>query len=103
MRLEKAGITNPTAILDAGWKSLVKTLHRGKYGRFDESTATRLLKIANLLNEKYHGKITNLLKKAKDKAQLEEMLQEFNGYGPVTTRIFIQGLEKSNILTSFIN
>ena len=101
--LEKAGITNPSAILNAGWKNLVKILHRGKYGRFDESTATRLLKIANLLNEKYNGTITNLLKKAHNKQELDVILQEFNGIGPVTSQIFMQGLEKSNILTSLVS
>jgi len=55
-----------------------------------------------LLNEKYHGTITNLLKKAHNKHELDLMLQEFNGIGPITSQIFMQGLEKSNILTSLV-
>ena len=91
---EKEGLLSPDKILKAGWDKLVEVLDRGHYVRYDFSTATKLLEICKKLKEKY-GNLTNLIKSAKNKKELIRKLLEFKGIGPVTVRIFLQGLDKN--------
>jgi len=87
----KHGVTTPDKILETGWDGLVRILDDGGYVRYDFSTATRLLEIANTLMERYGGLI-ELYKAAADARDLEKRLQEFKGIGPVTTNIFLREL-----------
>ncbi len=90
---KKAGLLTPEKILKTGWKKLVKVLGKGHYVRYDFSTATKLLEISKELKKKY-GNVSNLLKSAKNKKDLEQKLLEFKGIGPVTTRIFLRDILK---------
>lgn len=90
---EKEGLLSPDKILKAGWDKLVKVLDQGHYVRYDFSTATKLLDICKELKEKY-GNLTNLLKQAKSRKDLERKLQKFKGIGPTTTGIFLRDLRK---------
>ncbi len=90
---EKARILSPKQILAAGWDRLVQVLDSGGYVRYDFSTATRLLEISRGLLDKYGEKpLTKIHKIAKDKKELESILQSFKGIGPVTTNIFLREL-----------
>jgi endonuclease III len=86
------GLTNPDAILRAGWDKLVEVLDRGHYVRYDFSTATKLLDVSKALKEKY-GTITNLLKQSKTIDDLSSRLQEFKGVGPKTVEIFLRDMK----------
>jgi endonuclease III len=88
---ENAGLTNPDAIIQAGWDKLVEVLDRGHYVRFDYSTATKLLEVCKALKEKY-GTITNLLKQARSIDELSSRLQEFKGIGQKTAEIFLRDI-----------
>ncbi len=90
---ERAGVLSPKVILTAGWDRLVKILDTGGYVRYDFSTATKLLEISKDLVTKY-GKepLTAIHKIAKNKKELESILQSFKGVGPVTTNIFLREL-----------
>ena len=90
--LIKAGLTNPDAILKAGWDRLVKVLDQAHYVRFDFSTATKLLDICKNLKEKY-GTLTNLFVQSKNIKDLKYRLYEFKGVGHVTTRIFLRDIK----------
>src|SRR5947209_16065583 len=63
------GLTNPDAILQAGWDKLVEVLDRGHYVRYDFSTATKLLDVSKVLKEKY-GTIANLLKQRSEERRV---------------------------------
>jgi len=90
---EKAGILCPSEILKAGWDKLVQVLDAGGYVRYDFSTATKLLEISKSLLDKYgENPLTEIHKIAKDKKELESILQSFKGIGPVTTNIFLREL-----------
>lgn len=91
LEFKKAKILTAEAILKAGWDRLVEILDKGKYVRYDFSTATKLLEICKLLKAKY-GTLTNLHKQAKDSRDLEKRLMEFKGIGPITTNIFLREL-----------
>lgn len=88
---ERAEITTPEKILDAGWDKLVEVLDSGGYVRYDFSTATKLLEISKLLKAKY-GSLENLHASAKDSRELEKRLLEFKGVGPTTVNIFLREL-----------
>jgi len=90
---EKAKLFSPDKILKAGWNKLVKILDKGHYVRYDFSTADKLLEICRELKQKY-GSLTNLIKSAKNKKELERKLQGFKGIGPVTVRIFLEEMKK---------
>ena len=85
------GLTNPDAIIQAGWDKLVEVLDKGHYVRFDYSTATKLLDVCRALKEKY-GTITNLLKQVQSIDELSSRLQEFKGVGPKTAEIFLRDM-----------
>ena len=88
---EKAGLTDPEAILQAGWDRLVEILDKGHYVRYDYSTATKLLEVFQQLKERY-GTIHNLLSQSTNVQDLSSRLQEFRGIGPKTASIFIDEL-----------
>jgi len=89
----KARILSPKQILAAGWDRLVQVLDSGGYVRYNFSTATKLLETSRGLLDKY-GKspLTKIHEIAKDKKELESILQSFKGIGPVTANIFLREL-----------
>lgn len=88
---ELYGIDSVEKIIAAGWDELVRILDEGGYVRYDFSTATKLLDIAQMLKEKY-GSLENLYNQSSDTKDLERRLQEFKGIGAVTTQIFLREL-----------
>ena len=85
------GLTNPDAILAAGWDRLVEVLDKGHYVRYDFSTATKLLEVCKALKEKY-GTLSNLFEQARTADELSAHLQEFKGIGPKTAQIFLRDI-----------
>ena len=85
------GLTNPDAIIQAGWDKLVEVLDKGHYVRFDYSTATKLLDVCRALKEKY-GTITDLLKQVQSTDELSSRLQEIKGIGQKTAEIFLRDI-----------
>lgn len=86
------GLTNPKAILDAGWDFIVEVLDEGGYVRYDFSTATNIIENMKFLMEKYHGDIDNVNEYAFDERDLEARLMEFRGFGPTAINIFLREL-----------
>jgi len=91
LTFEQEDLTNPDAILDAGWDRLVEVLDEGGYTRYDFSTATFLLGISKALKEKY-GSLEKLHSEAASPTDLECRLEEFKGVGPVGVNIFLREL-----------
>ncbi len=91
LRFEQEELTNPDAILQAGWDQLVEVLDSGGYTRYDFSTATNLLGIMKSLKETY-GDLEKLHEQSGSNTDLERRLQEFKGVGPVCTSIFLREL-----------
>ena len=94
-------LLTPQRIVNAGWDYLVNpVLREGGYVRYDESTATKLLKICQNLIVEYDGSLKKLHDIAADSNDLELRLLNFYGIGPVTVNIFLRELrpfwEKSN-------
>jgi hypothetical protein len=87
--LVAARLTDPNAVLKAGWDKLVRLLDRAHYVRYDFSTATKLLEVCRELKLRY-GTLTNLLAQARTAPDLSRKLQEFKHIGPITARIFLR-------------
>lgn len=90
---EKAGIVSLDTILNAGWHKLVSVLDKGHYVRYDYSTASKLLSICKQIKKKY-GSLGNLMKESEDMIDLKRRLEDFDGIGPVTARIFVRDVRK---------
>jgi len=88
---QEEGITTPKAMLDAGWHKLVQVLDAGGYVRYDFSTASTLLEISRALLYK-HGDLERIHAKARSPLELEALLMEFKGVGPVAVNIFLREL-----------
>jgi len=90
-QFKSCNVLTPKAIANTGWDGLVKLLDDGGYVRYDFSTASKLLDLVKQLRQNY-GTLTELHKKAKNPKDLENMLLQFKGIGPVTMNIFLREL-----------
>lgn len=80
----------PQKLCKCSWQELVDMLGEGHYVRYDESTADRLLKLCEKLNEEYDGKVSAIHEKSENRKDLEKRLRDFNGIGPKTIEIFMR-------------
>ncbi|MBC6465196.1 endonuclease [Actinomadura alba] len=84
-----AGGTTPRGMTRLSWQDRVDALGRGHYVRYDESTATRLGEMSDLVREKYGGDLRRLARDSEhDPGRARELLQEFSGIGPTGAGIF---------------
>lgn len=100
---ERERIVTPEAVIEAGWDRLVQILDNGGYVRYDFSTASNLVEMANELKKRYVS-LENLYREAQNSKELEKRLMEFKGVGPITVNIFLRELKpiwkKANPLIS---
>lgn len=90
--LERAGVRT---IEDAGLRTgpeLVVLLDEGRYVRYDERTAARLLALADVLAQRHRGRVADLGEQIEDPAELERALRSLPGWGPVTVHAFLREL-----------
>lgn len=84
-----AGGTTGAGMLKLTWQQRVDALGRGRYVRYDESTATRLGECAMLLRDRYRGDLRRLAAAADGSARASgDLLRAFPGIGPAGVKIF---------------
>jgi hypothetical protein len=89
-----AGYRSPKAMCEASWQGRVDALGRGRYRRYDESTATRLGDGAALLSARWRGDLRRLRDKAGgDGDRISAQLTEFPGIGPTGASIFLREVQ----------
>jgi endonuclease III len=93
----KENLVSAESVLNAGWDKLVTVLDRGHYVRYDFSTATKLLKVCQMLKKKYGASVKSIIESAKGRRDLVRRLEEFYGVGPMTSGIFVRELFRKNI------
>ena len=87
--LFKAGGGTPRGMSRLTWQERVDALGRGHYVRYDESTATRLGEMAELVQDKYDGDLRRLpIEAERDRDRAADLLKEFKGIGPTGVDIF---------------
>ncbi|MFB0532993.1 MAG: hypothetical protein ACETVU_04920 [Desulfatiglandales bacterium] len=89
---EKEDLVTPEAIINAGYDKVVQVLDAGGYVRYDFSTASNLLSMAERL-KKIYDSLDKLYDQAQDSIDLEKRLIEFRGVGPTTINIFLRELK----------
>ncbi|UBI09494.1 endonuclease [Corynebacterium coyleae] len=77
-----AGLTSPSALVEAPRSQLIRIFGAAGYARYDESTATRLHAMAHLLCDDYSGDLRNLRPGA------PSSLEVFDGVGPACATMF---------------
>ena len=87
--LFRDGIVRPAAIKRRGWDGLVAILDRGGYVRYDFSTATKLLAIAEALPG---DALRTIVRGASSAGDVEGALTRIKGVGPKTVAIFLREL-----------
>ncbi|MEV5276708.1 endonuclease [Streptomyces sp. NPDC051994] len=94
--LFRARLRTPRTMAATDWQTIVDALGRAHYVRYDESTATALLKGAELLLDRWRGDLRRMRDEADGEPQrLRELLQEVPRIGPVGADIFcreVQGI-----------
>jgi endonuclease III len=88
--LKEEGLTEPREMIGAGWNRLVEVLDSGGYVRYDFSTASTLLKLAETV--KSTENLERIAGTARSPRELERRLMELPGVGPVATSIFLREL-----------
>lgn len=93
LSFQKHGLLSPQKIRKAGWSFLVNPVMReGGYVRYDESTASKLLRICGTLKDQYQDSLSELFRQSTNNRDLQQRLDEFYGVGPVTVNIFLREL-----------
>lgn len=81
---------SPRKLCNCSWQTLVDMLGEGRYVRYDESTAERLLKLCDRLNKEYKGRVGTIFEVSDSRKELDRRLGEFEGVGPKTIEIFMR-------------
>jgi hypothetical protein len=71
---------------------LITMLDAGGYARYDVRTATRLLELAEIINERYDGQVAVIGRRFAAYPGLRAALDALPGWGPVTVRLFLREL-----------
>lgn len=98
-------ILSASAIVNAGWDSIVEVLDGGGYVRYDFKTATKLLEVSRSLIDRYGGDLNALHSHASDPGDLGSRIKALGrGVGEVTVNIFLREMrgiwEKASPLPS---
>jgi endonuclease III len=92
--LFRAGWRTPDAVLKADRQDLIHAFGRAHYVRYDESSATRLVDLANLVKDRYHGDLRGLAEESgRDVGEAKRLLKEFNGIGDTGADIFLREIQ----------
>lgn len=92
--VEKHRRDTPSKLAACTSGQLVRMLGEARYTRYDESTASRLLKLSERLSHDYGGKVLNILEVSKDRSEFESRLKKFEGIGPKTVEIFMRDAQQ---------
>lgn len=88
--VRKHKVDSVAKVADCSHRQLVAMLGEGRYARYDESTATRLVALGKGLQQDYAGRVGELLRHSLDRNDCAERLQAYAGIGPKTAQIFLR-------------
>ncbi|OBF56663.1 endonuclease [Mycobacterium sp. 852002-50816_SCH5313054-b] len=92
--LFKAGLRTPKAVLAAHRQTMISAFGRAHYVRYDESSATRLTDMAELVRDEYAGDLRGIAERSRhDVATAKRMLKEFKGIGGTGADIFLREVQ----------
>ncbi|BCQ09004.1 endonuclease [Mycobacterium heckeshornense] len=92
--LFKEGLRTPKTVLAADRQTMITAFGRAHYVRYDESSATRLTRIAERVRDEYAGDLRELARRSDhDVRAAGRLLTMFNGIGPTGAQIFLREVQ----------
>ncbi|WP_046301514.1 endonuclease [Mycobacterium sp. UM_Kg27] len=92
--LFKCGLRTPHKVLEAERQTLIDGMGRAHYRRYDESSATMLVELAEAVQTDYGGDLRLLAERSgRDIATAAEALKSFKGIGDVGASIFLREVQ----------
>lgn len=92
--LFKAGLRTPKAVLDSDRQTMIDAFGRASYARYDESSATRLTEMAQLVVDEYSGDLREIARRSgADVDAAERMLKKFKGIGDTGADIYLREVQ----------
>lgn len=92
--LFREGLRTPKAVLDADRRTMIDAFGRAQYARYDESSATRLTEMAQLVVHEYSGDLRELARRSHgDVDAAKRMLKEFKGIGDTGADIYLREVQ----------
>lgn len=90
----RTGLRTPKAVREADRSALIAAFGRAHYVRYDESSATRMADIAEMVLEVYADDLRGLASEAKrDVAAAKRLLMQFSGIGDTGADIFLREIQ----------
>ncbi|MDP7701917.1 endonuclease [Mycobacterium sp. TY815] len=92
--LSAAGLRTPKAVLAADRRLMIEAFGRAHYVRYDESSATRLVDIAERVRDEFGGDLREIAGRSDhDAQQAARILKTFNGIGDTGASIFLREVQ----------
>ena len=92
--LFKAGLRTPKAVLDSDRQTMIDAFGRASYARYDESSATRLTEMAQLVVDEYSGDLREIARRSDaDVDAAKRMLKKFKGIGDTGADIYLREVQ----------
>ncbi|MCV7442891.1 endonuclease [Mycobacterium paraense] len=92
--LFKAGLRTPKAVLASDRQTMIGAFGRAHYVRYDESSATRLTDMAELVRDDYAGDLRGIAERSgHDVAAAKRMLKAFKGIGDTGADIYLREVQ----------
>jgi endonuclease III len=88
------GLRTPKAVLDSDRRTMIDAFGRAHYVRYDESSATRLTEIAQLVLGEYSGDLREIARRSDgDVDAAKRMLKKFKGIGDTGADIYLREVQ----------
>ena len=88
------GLRTPKAVLDADRRTMIDAFGRAHYVRYDESSATRLIEIAQRVLDEYSGDLREIARRSDNKIDIaKRMLKQFKGIGDIGADIYLREVQ----------
>ena len=92
--LFSVGLRTPKAVLDSDRRTMIEAFGRAHYARYDESSATRLTEIAQLVVDEYSGDLREIARRSDDDiGAAKRMLKKFKGIGDTGADIYLREVQ----------
>ncbi|MCT7661943.1 endonuclease [Mycobacterium deserti] len=92
--LFSAGMRTPDAVRNAARTDMIRAFGRAHYVRYDESSATRLVDIAQAVSDSYDGDLRKLAESSgHDITAATRLLKQFTGIGDTGAAIFLREVQ----------
>jgi endonuclease III len=92
--LFKAGLRTPEAVLASDRQTMIDAFGRAHYVRYDESSATRLTGMAELVHDQHSGDLRDIAESSRHEvAGARRMLKKFKGIGDTGADIYLREVQ----------